>query len=237
MNTSGKLTVAAVISLLVSGVAAGQAAPPPAATGSTDTSPAAASTPAQRAASSQKTGDALVNEGADPASASGSDQQQATHMAMQGKVDPASFVSKAAQDGITEVELGKLAVSKSSNADVKKFAQRMVTDHSKANNELASLAKRKNLEVPSKLDAKHEAMVKAMSSKSGTAFDAAYAKDMASDHSQAIALFESASKMNDPDLADFASRTLPTLQEHKQMADSLHSSTRTAAAGSAGTQE
>ena len=237
MNISGKLIVLAVIGLAATGIAFGQAAPPPAATGSNDTSPAAASTPAERAATSQKSGEALVNEGPDPSTASSPHQKQATRMASQGKVDPASFVSMAAQDGMTEVELGKLAATKSSNADVKKFAARMVTDHGKANEELASIAKKKSLTVPTKLDAKHEAMVKMMSSKSGAAFDAAYAKDMASDHDKAIALFQSASKMGDPDLAGFASKTLPTLQEHKQMADSLHSSTRTATAGSASSKE
>ena len=69
-------------------------------------------------------------------------------------------------------------------------------------------------------------MVKALSAKSGSAFDADYAAHMAADHDKAIALFQSASRSSDPELAGFAKKTLPTLQKHKQMADSLSSNTR-----------
>jgi len=138
---------------------------------------------------------------------------------------PASFVTKAAQDGMTEVALGKLALSKSNNNDVKQFAQKMVQDHGKANTELAEIAKTKALEVPTQLDAEHQGMVKKLSAKSGSAFDSTYAADMASDHSKAIALFKAAANSGDRDLAGFAKKTLPTLQEHKRMADSLRLST------------
>jgi putative membrane protein len=173
----------------------------------------------------------------DPSSASSPHQRQATGratqmqgstgaMSMQGQESAASFVRKAAQDGMTEVELGKVAARKSTSADVKQFAERMVRDHGKANNELAGIAKAKNLEVPTQLDSEHQSMVKALSAKSGSAFDADYAAHMAADHDKAIALFQSASRSSDPELAGFAKKTLPTLQEHKQMADSLSSSTR-----------
>jgi putative membrane protein len=145
---------------------------------------------------------------------------------------PSTFVKTAAQDGMTEVELGKLALSKSSNDEVKQFAQKMVQDHGQADQQLASLAQSKGLTVPTKLDAKHAAMVKMLSAKSGAAFDSAYAKHMAKGHTQAVALFEAASKSSDPDLAAFAQKTLPTLQEHEQLAENLRASvaTRTASA-------
>jgi putative membrane protein len=134
---------------------------------------------------------------------------------------PAVFVKKAALDGLTEVELGKVALEKSQNAEVRRFAQRMVTDHTKANKELESIAKAKGIEPPKSLDAEHREMVSMLSDKSGPEFDKAYSEHMNMDHSKAIALFEGASKSTDADLAGFAKKTLPTLKEHKQMAQKL----------------
>jgi putative membrane protein len=133
-----------------------------------------------------------------------------------------SFVNKAAQDGMTEVTLGKLAASKAQSPDVKKFGDRMVQDHGKANTELQALARSKGLQVPSRLDAKHQSIVDMLSGKSGADFDASYAQHMSADHSEAIKLFEDASRMSDGDVAGFAKKTLPTLREHKRMADSLN---------------
>jgi len=134
---------------------------------------------------------------------------------------PSVFVTTAAQDGMTEVELGKVALQKSQNAQVREFAQRMVTDHSKANQELAALAKSKGIEAPKKLDAEHNAMVKALDSQESASFDAEYSRHMNLDHTKAISLFEAASKSSDADLAGFAKKTLPTLKEHKEMAARL----------------
>jgi len=134
---------------------------------------------------------------------------------------PAVFVEKAAQDGMTEVELGKVALAKSSNAEVRDFAQRMVTDHVKANEELASLAKQKGIDAPKALDAEHKAMVKMFEGKNGEAFDNEYSRHMNMDHIKAISLFEAASKSADADFAGFATRTLPTLREHKKLASQL----------------
>jgi putative membrane protein len=151
--------------------------------------------------------------------------------------DPQTFVKKAAQDGMTEVQLGKLAQQKSSNADVKEFGARMVKDHSKANAELESVAKSKNLDVPKSLESKHRAVIDELKGKSGAEFDAAYAENMASDHAKAVDLFTQASQSSDAEIASFAKKTLPTLQEHKQMADSLSAKQRATASnadGSAG---
>lgn len=138
-----------------------------------------------------------------------------------GASTPAEIAATAAQEGIIEVALGGLALQKSSNNQVKQFAQRMVQDHGQANQELQSLVERKGLILPTKLDAKYEAMVGSLNAKSGAAFDKAYVKLMAKDHDQAVARFESASKSSDPDMAAFARKTLATLQEHKQLADDL----------------
>jgi len=79
-------------------------------------------------------------------------------------------------------------------------------------------------------------MVTMLSAKSGAAFDKAYADHMAKDHSKAVALFESASKSSDPELAAFAQKTLPTLQEHKQLADNLRANTGTRTASADGSK-
>jgi putative membrane protein len=138
-----------------------------------------------------------------------------------GAPTPAMFVSKAAQSGMAEVALGKLALDRSKDMRVQQFAERMVADHTKANAELAEIAKTKGIDVPTKLDATHEALVKTMEAKQGTDFDSAYSQHMNMDHSKAVALFESEAKAPDEDLAGFASKTLPTLQEHKEMAKTL----------------
>jgi putative membrane protein len=134
---------------------------------------------------------------------------------------PSVFVKKAALDGMTEVELGKIALDKSQDPMVRKFAQRMITDHSKANQELTSLAKAKGLAAPTTLDAEHQAMVTKLKGEDGAAFDKAYCEHMVMDHNKAVALFESAAKTPDSELAGFAKKTLPTLKEHRQMAESL----------------
>jgi putative membrane protein len=211
------------------------------------TSPSAASSPHQRQATNSGTDEATTTDGAtangaNPSAASSPHQHEAlrnasradTDEAMTAGATPATFVEHAAQDGMTEVQLAKIALEKSNNDQVKQFAQKMEHDHTQANEQLASIAKSKGLTVPTKLDAKHEAMVKNLSAKSGKAFDAAYAQHMAKDHAKAVALFQAASKSSDPDIAAFAQKTLPTLEDHKQLADNLRSSTRTrtASAGS-----
>jgi putative membrane protein len=134
---------------------------------------------------------------------------------------PAVFVKTAAQAGMTEIELGNIALQKSQDPTVRSFAQRMVADHGKANDELASIAQTKGIEAPTALDAEHQAMVNTMKQKSGAAFDAEYSRHMTMDHTKAVALFESATKSPDADLANFAKKTLPTLKEHKQLAQKL----------------
>lgn len=222
------------ISLLAAGVAFATLAQAQAPT----TNPGAASSPHQREATqSEDTAESRTQNTADPSAASSPHQHEATAgasestgMRMAAAESPQDFVRKAAQAGMTEVELGKLALEKSQNADVRNYAQRMVQDHGKNNAELESLAKSKNLEVPKALDSEHEAKVQQLGDKSGAAFDAAYAQHMAMDHDKAVALFEGASKANDAELAGFARKTLPVLEEHKQMAKSLKTETRSAAA-------
>jgi len=129
------------------------------------------------------------------------------------------FVREAAAGGAAEVELGKIAEEKASNEKVKEFGRRMVTDHSKAGDELKALATKKGVTVPTGPDAKSKAMAGKLSAMSGAAFDRAYMKDMVSDHEKDVAEFrKEANNGSDPDLKQWAATTLPTLEEHLKMA-------------------
>lgn len=197
---------------------------------STATDPSAASSPHQRGAThNEQTTESSTKDGTTPSAASSPHQHEATKMAA-GAETPATFVKKASMAGMTEVELGKLALEKSKDANVRGFAQRMVSDHGKANTELTAIAKRKNLEVSKSLDSEHQKKVQELSGKSGAEFDAAYAQHMTMDHDKAEALFTSASKGSDAELASFAQKTLPTIKEHQKLAKDLKAQTRSAAA-------
>jgi putative membrane protein len=128
------------------------------------------------------------------------------------------FVMNAAMGGLEEVELGRLAAQKGASDEVRQFGQRMVDDHSKANEELTRVASSKGWTPPTALDAKHQAEVQKLSALSGDKFDKEYVKMMVSDHKKDVGEFQKeASGGKDADVKAFASSTLPTLQEHLQM--------------------
>jgi len=149
-------------------------------------------------------------------------------------VTTGNFIKKASQDGLVEVQLASLAQQKAASDDVKKFAVQMQADHEKANSDLQAIAASKHVSVASGLDQEHQEMVSELTTKSGQAFDAAYASHMVAAHKKAVALFTSASHSSDPQIAEFASKTLPTLEHHKGMADDLLAKRKLAAAGAPG---
>jgi len=131
-----------------------------------------------------------------------------------------SFMMDAAKGGMMEVDLGHMAVDKGTDPAVKKFGQRMITDHSKANGELMDLAKRKGVTLPA--DNPNAASSMSFAKKTGPAFDKGYAKDMVEDHQKDIAEFEKEAKSGtDPDVKSWAQNTLPTLRSHLTDAQSL----------------
>jgi putative membrane protein len=126
-----------------------------------------------------------------------------------------TFVQKAAQGGIAEVELGQLAAQKASSEDVKKFGQKMVDDHSKANDELKQLAAQEHIDLPQQMTAKDKATKARLEKLSGARFDRVYMYNIVKDHEKDVAEFERESQMaKDPALKGFAQQTLPTLREH-----------------------
>jgi len=154
-----------------------------------------------------------------PASTAQPKQDKASSTDVKVAASDVAFVKEAAIGGLAEVDLGNLAKDKAANADVKQFGERMVTDHSKANDELKEWAQKKDLTLPSDLDTKHKAVHERLSKLSGPAFDKAYMDDMVTDHVKDVAAFRKQSTgAKDPDLKAFAAKTLPTLEEHLKQA-------------------
>ncbi|MDQ3714299.1 MAG: DUF4142 domain-containing protein [Acidobacteriota bacterium] len=129
-----------------------------------------------------------------------------------------AFMNDAAPGGMAEVEFGKLAATKAQNAEVKAFGQKMVEDHSKANEELKQLAAQKKVTLPPDVTPKHKEIMDKLSKLSGADFDKEYVKAMVEDHKKDVAAFENVSKTAaDADVKAFATKTLPTLKMHLEM--------------------
>lgn len=131
--------------------------------------------------------------------------------------DTAAFVRKASVGGIFEIESSQVALEKSQNPEVKKFAQMMIDDHKKTNDKLKALLHEKKQDnlVVGALDKQHRVKLDALVHSKN--FDADYLKAQADGHNTTIALFETyAEDGTDNDLKSFAEKTLPTLKEHKE---------------------
>ena len=129
------------------------------------------------------------------------------------------FAVAAADGGMLEVQLGQLAQTNSTVADVKTFAQMMVTDHSKANDELKKWAAQKNITLPAVLSDKNQKKYDDLASKTGKDFDDAYTDFMVKDHQNDIDEFKKeADKGNDADLKSWAAGKISTLEHHLGMA-------------------
>jgi putative membrane protein len=133
--------------------------------------------------------------------------------------DSAKFAATAAQGGMTEVELGRLALQRAGDPSVRAFGQKMVTDHTAANAELKGVAARKNLTLPGEMSSDQKSMVEKLSKLNGAEFDKEYMSDMVKDHETDVKDFQTqANDGTDPEIKSFASKTLPILQGHLQMA-------------------
>jgi len=132
------------------------------------------------------------------------------------------FMEKAAFGGLAEVALGQQVSLKAKDADVKGFADKMVTDHGKANDELKELASNKKVTLPREPD--HEQQAAAKKVMSAKNIDKAYMEDMVKDHDKDVKEFENESKSaTDPDLKAWIDKTLPVLKEHQKMAHDINS--------------
>ena len=135
------------------------------------------------------------------------------------------FAMNAARGGLAEVQLGKLAEEKGSNPAVKKFGKRMVEDHSHANSQLKTVASQDHIALPSQPSAQDKGEYEKLAKMSGPEFDRAYARAMVRDHMKDISEFKT--EANDGsvhNIKEFASSTLPTLQEHLMLAHNMERS-------------
>jgi putative membrane protein len=172
------------------------------------------------------TGTVLLALAALPALAAAKPHKAAKRAATNAVSDQA-FVMAAAQGGMAEVELGKLASEKGSRDDVKKFGQRMVDDHSKANAELKTLAQNKNITLPSEIGPKEKALRDNLLKLSGDAFDRTYMQAMVEDHTKVVREFRMESKAGkDADIKAWAAKTLPTIEEHLRLAQDVNRAIR-----------
>jgi len=127
---------------------------------------------------------------------------------------PEDFMKNAADGGMAEVEMGKLAVKNAQDPEVKKFGQMMIDDHSKANNELKALAAKKNVTLPTDMGS-YKGDVDDLGKLKAGEFDKEYVEHMVDDHEDDVAAFEKqANSGADPDVKAFATKTLPTLKKH-----------------------
>lgn len=133
--------------------------------------------------------------------------------------DSQKFVKEAASGGMMEVKLGEMASQKASSEEVKAFGQRMVEDHTKANNELKEIASANNLTIPETMMDKQQKTVDKLSELSGEEFDKEYMKTMLKDHKKEISKFEKAAENADnTELQSWAQKTLDVLEQHLQLA-------------------
>ncbi len=130
---------------------------------------------------------------------------------------------EAAQGGMAEVELGKIALEKASSNIVKEYARRMVVEHTQANNELQALALQKGVTLPMAIGEKNEKLKQDLLELSNTKFDEEYMEEAGiKSHEDQAKLFErQVERGQDPDVKNFAAKTLPVVQKHLQHAQDI----------------
>jgi len=129
--------------------------------------------------------------------------------------DDKRFLAEAATGGLAEVELSQVAVQKGNSDQVKKFAQRMIDEHGKANEQLKQIAGSGAATLPQQLSPGDQAYKDRLSSMSGQAFDNYYMDLMLKNHDDAVASFFRESVVGtNSGVKTFAKNTLPTLQDH-----------------------
>jgi putative membrane protein len=138
------------------------------------------------------------------------------------------FMERAAEGGMAEVALGKVARERATDPQVKAFAQRMEEDHGKANQELMQLAGTKGVELPKEPERSAKRDAERMSAmKPGPDFDRAYMKHMVDDHKKTVTEFGKASReARDPEVKAFATKQLPTLENHLELAQTTYNAMR-----------
>jgi predicted outer membrane protein len=140
-------------------------------------------------------------------------------------LQPTEYLVDAYEDGLLEIQLGQLALQKGTNAQVKQFAQRMIDDHTQINSRVTALAKQKNVTLPTALSAEQQEIVTLISSFSAADFDKAYMDRNVLTHAEDVSKTTVVSQRgSDADIKALAAQSLPILQEHLQLAQSIDTS-------------
>jgi putative membrane protein len=170
----------------------------------------------------------MSNPGAPPAQTpgapGGSSMDQMNGMQTPGQPSPIDkmFVRKAMQGGMAEVQLAQLTLQKSTNDQVKQFAQRMIDDHTKMNDQMKPVAQQLGVDVPNQVSKKDRVTMAKLQELSGTAYDEAYIKDMIKDHKQDLSDFQTeASSGQDQTVKDAASQGSKVIAQHLQMVQQI----------------
>ncbi|MFD1770349.1 DUF4142 domain-containing protein [Sphingobacterium suaedae] len=154
-------------------------------------------------------------DGTDSLASSATVDRDTSTMVVVPNAGDTTFATEAALSGLAEVELGQLALEKADEQQVKDFADMMVKDHGKANEELQKIASDKKIMLPTALDLKHANIRDDLLSKSGAEFDKAYVAAMVDGHEKTYALMqEGAKNMVDEQLRAFAEKTAPIVKVH-----------------------
>jgi putative membrane protein len=147
----------------------------------------------------------------------------ATGAFAQQKMDKAAqtFMTKAIQGNLAEVAMGQLAQKQGESDAVRSFGQKLVADHSAANQKATSVASGTGVTPPTEPSKKHQSDAAKMAKMSGAEFDRAFARHMVADHKMEIAAHKRAAKMKNDAVAAYATESLPVLEQHLQTAESL----------------
>lgn len=149
-------------------------------------------------------------------------QAASSHSAQMASSQDKQFIMKSSEGSMAEVELGKLALQKSQNPDVKQFAQKMVDDHTMLMNNMKPFADQMGVKPPTKLNAKHQQLETRLKSLSGDKFDKEYIKAMVADHHHDLGEFMAEeSKATDPSFKQTVTQGTQVIREHTQMIDEI----------------
>jgi len=141
-------------------------------------------------------------------------------------VDAEDFVEEASAKGLAEIETGRMALRKGTSPQVKEFAQKMIDDHTAANQELSGIARsKKDWKIADDAELMNKAKAFILKQRDGESFDQAYANNQVVAHEQTIELFREAMDIRDPELRAFVEKTLPKLETHLRMAKDLAAAT------------
>jgi putative membrane protein len=134
------------------------------------------------------------------------------------------FMKDAAVGDAAEIQLGQLADAKASDPRVKHFGERMVTDHSKADDQLKNIAGSQHISLPTELDPPHKNMKAALSIQSGSEFDKNYMRTMVQEHLKTLKKFQrEAASSQDPSIKQFTMNSIPVIQSHLNAARQIES--------------